>query len=161
MMDWLGLLIALIIIFIGFAGLLLPILPGAPLILLGMVVYGLLAGFYELELGFWIGQSILVVLLYAVDYIAATVGVKRYNGSHLAIGGSIVGIAIGLFTLGFIGIIIGPILGAIAGEFLAKGSLERALKGGVGAFVGIAGSIIAKLIIGIVMIIGFLLVVLF
>ncbi len=158
-MDWIGLIVALIIMCIGLAGLLLPVLPGAPLILSGMVVYGLLAGFYELGLGFWIGQSILVALIYGVDYIASTVGVKRYNGSRSALVGSIVGIVIGLFTLGFAGIIIGPILGAIAGEFIATGSLEQALKVGVGAFIGIAGGVIAKLIIGIVMITGFLLVV--
>jgi uncharacterized protein YqgC (DUF456 family) len=156
-MDWIGFIIASIIMLIGVAGLLLPVLPGAPLILTGMVIYGLLAGFYELGLGFWIGQSILVVLIYTVDHIASAIGVKRYNGSHAAIVGSIVGIVIGLITLGFIGIIIGPILGAVAGEFIAKGSLEQALKVGVGAFVGIAGGLIAKLIIGIVMIIGFLL----
>ncbi|WP_031515436.1 DUF456 domain-containing protein [Desulfofalx alkaliphila] len=159
-MDWLALTAALAIMLIGMAGAILPVIPGAPLILLGMVVYGLISGFTVFSWHFWLGQVILVILAFAVDYVAGIVGVKRYGGSKAAVWGSILGAFGGLFLLGPLGIILGPFLGAIIGELLHNKSPKQAINAGIGTLLGFAGGTVVKLIIQTAMIVSFLLVVL-
>jgi uncharacterized protein YqgC (DUF456 family) len=49
--------------------------------------------------------------------------------------GSAVGLVVGLF-LGLPGIVLGPAVGALAFEYAKDPDFERALKAGVGAFLG-------------------------
>lgn len=159
-MDWLALTIALVIMLIGLAGTVIPLLPGAPLIILAMVVYGFMTGFEIFPWTFWVGQGMLLVLIFAVDYIAGVIGVKRYGGSKAAVWGSIAGAFIGLFTLGPIGIIVGPFLGAVVGELISQRPPEQAVKAGIGTLLGLAGGAVFKIIIEIGMIAWFLILVL-
>lgn len=159
-LDWLGLVVALIIMFIGLAGTVLPLLPGAPLIVLGMVVYGLFNGFQLFNTLFWVGQAILLLLVFVVDHLAAAVGAKKYGGSKAAVWGSVVGVVLGLFTMGPFGILIGPFIGAVVGELINKRPFSQAVKVGAGTLLGFAGGTLVKLIFEIGMITWFLLVVL-
>ncbi|MCL0033491.1 DUF456 domain-containing protein [Thermodesulfovibrionales bacterium] len=155
-MDWLGLTVALIIMFVGLIGMLIPLLPGAPLIILGMVVYGL---FYEFGLFtwiFWVGQGLMLALVYVVDYIASVLGARYYGASSAAIWGCIIGGLAGLVILGPIGIVLGPLFGAIVGELISGRPPAYAVKAGIGALFGLAGGVAAKIIIGLGMIAWFL-----
>ena len=154
-MDWLGLTIAVIIMFIGLAGTLLPLLPGAPLIILGMVVYGLFNGFEVFTTAFWLGQIVLLILIFATDYLAGAVGVKRYGGSKAAVWGSITGGVIGFFTFGPLGVLIGPFLGAVIGELITNRPIDQAINAGIGTLLGFAGGTLVKLLLEIVMIVWF------
>lgn len=158
-MNWLGITLAMVIMFIGLAGTILPLLPGAPLIMLGMVVYGLFNGFEMFSMGFWIGQATLLVLVFIVDYAAGAVGVQQYGGSKAAVWGSIVGSLLGLFILGPLGIILGPFLGAVVGELMTQRPLDQAVKVGIGTLLGFAGGTVVKMIIEIGMIVWFLLII--
>lgn len=157
-LAWLGTALALTIMFVGLAGIVLPLLPGAPLIFLGMVVFGLFYGFCSFTWLFWTGQGLLLVLVYATDYIASMLGTKHYGGSKAAIWGCVIGGVVGLFTLGPLGIILGPLLGAITGELISKRPPAQAVKAGIGTVLGLAGGAVIKVIIGIGMSVWFLVV---
>lgn len=151
-----GLILAVIFFLVGLAGTILPVLPGAPLILIGMVVYGLFAGFEHLSPYFFIGQSIATALTLVVDYAAGIWGVSRYGGSKAAVWGGAIGLLIGPFIfLGPLGIILGPFLGAFLGEMLVSQKTVQALRVGFGSLLGLIGSTLIKLFIEIVMIIWF------
>ena len=158
-MGFLGLIIAFIFFVAGLAGTVLPVLPGAPLILLGMVIYGLFAGFVKFTWGFFIWQAIAVVLTFFIDYLASIWGIRRSRGSKAALWGSIIGLTGGIMVLGPAGIILGPFLGAFLGEFLVKQSFDRALQTGIGSLVGLLGGTVLKLIIELTMIIWFFMVI--
>jgi hypothetical protein len=158
-MSWISIALALLIMFVGLAGTILPMLPGGPLIVLGMLVYGAFEGFEVFSPTFWVGQVILLMLVFAVDYLAGAIGAQKYGGSKASVWGSIVGGLVGIFVLGPFGILLGPFLGAIIGELLSNKPLEQAVKVGVGTLLGFAGGALVKLIIEIGMIIWFLLVV--
>ena len=159
-MEWLGVALAFIIMFTGLAGTILPLLPGAPLIILGMVVYGLFYGFKDFTWIFWTVQGLLVILVYATDYIAGILGTKHYGGSKAAVWGCVIGGLVGIFTLGPLGIILGPLLGAVAGELISGRPPAQAVKAGIGTLLGLAGGAVVKIIICIAMIIWFSVVVL-
>ena len=61
------------------------------------------------------------------------------------------GALIGIF-FGIIGLFVGPVIGAIAGEFLAGKKMIDAGRAGWGSLMGNLGGTIAKLVIGLVMI---------
>ncbi len=69
-MEPLPLAIAGILFILGIAGTFLPVLPGAALIWGGMLVYGFLTGFAQLDSGFYYLQGLVVLLILAIDYMA-------------------------------------------------------------------------------------------
>lgn len=150
-----GLIIAGVFFIAGMIGTFLPILPGAPLIFIGMLIYGFFDQFNNLTWQFFLGQFILVLFVFGVDYLASIWGVKHYGGSKSAVYGSLVGAILGLFTLGALGIIIGPFLGAVVGELLAQRKTDQAVRAGIGTLVGFLGGALMKISIQILMILWF------
>ncbi|RKO67069.1 DUF456 domain-containing protein [Desulfofundulus salinus] len=154
-MSLLGLVLACLFFAAGLAGTVVPALPGAPLIWLGMLVYGLATGFSTLEWGFYLGQALAVALVLALDYLAGAWAVRRYGGSGYAIWGSVAGIILGLILFGAMGMVFGPLVGAVIGELLARKPLTQAILAGWGSLVGLAGGTAIKLVLEIGMIIWF------
>ena len=139
----------------GLVGIVFPALPGTILILCGFVAYALIAGFDVLHGWFFVGQVVLVGLSYLIDFLATAFGVKMFGGSKAAAWGAVLGSLL-IFVLGPIGILVGPLLGAIVGELLMGEKLKQALHSGVGSFLGFIGGVGAKLIIAGFMISWFL-----
>lgn len=116
---WLGVLYWIIIaamFVIAFAGLVFPIIPSVVFIVAGFLLYGFLFTFEHYSYMFWIVEGIFTAVLFAADYIANLLGVKRFGGSRAAIWGSTVGLLIGPFVIPVAGIILGPFIGALAGK---------------------------------------------
>jgi hypothetical protein len=154
-MVTLGLVLAVIFFLAGLVGTVLPVLPGAPLILAGMAVYGLITGFEHLPLYFFLGQGLLATLTFVVDYLANAWGVTRFGGSKAAIWGGVLGLLAGAFVFPPLGLVLGPFAGAFLAELAASRRSFHAFRVGVGSLVGFLGGTAVKLGIEIVMIIWF------
>lgn len=140
----------------GLSGLLLPIVPGAPILFLGLL-FGAWAEDFN-YIGVWtlLLLAIMAALTYVVEFAASILGVKKYGGSKRAMFGAALGGIAGLF-LGIPGIILGPFVGAVIGELSLQRSLDEASRAGFGTVVGMALGVAGKLAIGIAMIGLFLL----
>jgi uncharacterized protein YqgC (DUF456 family) len=57
-----------------------------------------------------------------LEYAAGAVGTRKFGGSGWAVVGALVGGVIGLF-FGPPGLLIGPVVGAVAGELLKSGEI--------------------------------------
>lgn len=154
-MSTIGLIVASTFFIAGMLGTVLPILPGAPLLILGMIIYGFFESFAHLTWQFFIGQILLMSFVFGVDYLTSIWGIKKYGGSKTAVLGSILGAFIGLFIMGPLGILLGPFMGAIVGEFIFCKDINRAIKAGIGTLVGFLGGALIKLVIQSLMIIWF------
>ncbi|HBV97603.1 MAG: hypothetical protein JL50_03850 [Peptococcaceae bacterium BICA1-7] len=154
-MTVLGFILAVLFFAAGLAGTILPALPGAPLIWLGMLAFGLTAGFEGLGLWFFIGQGLAVGLIFFIDYAAAAWGARRYGGSRAAVWGSLAGLVLGVLFLGPLGIVFGPFVGAVAGEVIVQKPLAQAVQSGMGTMLGMAGGLVLKLLVEAGMIIWF------
>ena len=141
----------------GLAGLLLPLLPGAPLLFLGLLCGAWAEDFRHVGLWTLLTLACMAALTYVVEHVAAALGVNRFGGSRRAMAGAVVGGVIGLF-FGIPGIILGPFAGAVIGELSLQRSLDRAGRAGFGTIVGLAIGVAGKLAIGIAMVGLFLLV---
>ena len=126
------------LILVGFAGSILPIIPGPPIgwtgfLLLKWTDY-INQGAEGYESALWI-LLFFVVLVTVLDYVVPIIGTKKYGGSKRGVWGATIGVVVGLF-FGPLGIIIGPFLGAYIGE-VSTGKKDRdALRAAWGSFVG-------------------------
>ncbi|WP_417913528.1 DUF456 domain-containing protein [Candidatus Electronema sp. JM] len=149
-----GFLAALPFIAAGFVGIVFPALPGTVLIAGGFLVYGLITGFDSLSGWFFVGQGLLICLGYAVDVLATAWGVRKFGGSKAAAWGAVLGTLL-VFVVGPIGILVGPLLGAVVGELIMGEQLKQALHSGVGSFLGFIGGVAAKMLIAGIMVAWF------
>jgi uncharacterized protein YqgC (DUF456 family) len=142
----------LLIMLVGLAGVILPVIPGIPLIWVSAFVYGLVTGFEEIN---WSILGILAILTgftIVLDYVANLYGAKRMGASRWGIIGALFGMLVGLFTAGLIGLLIGSFAGAVLGEILVGKTGSHALKAGIGTFLGFLGGTLIKFIVGSIMI---------
>ena len=135
----------------GLAGLLLPVLPGAPLLFLGLLFGAWAEGFTYIGIWTLLALAVMAALTYVVEFAASILGVKKFGGSRRAMVGAALGGIAGLF-LGLPGILLGPFIGAIIGELSLQRSLDQASRAGFGTVVGLALGVAGKLAIGIAMI---------
>ena len=138
--------LAAALVILGFAGTVMPALPGAPLVFAGLLVAASIDGFQKVG---WFTLGVLGVLTlvsFGVDFAAAALGAKRVKASRLAVIGAAIGTVAGLF-FGLPGLIAGPFLGAALGEYAAQRSLRRAGKVGVWTWLGMLAGVVLKLAI--------------
>jgi len=141
----------LIIMTVGLAGVILPVLPGIPLIFAGALLYGIVTHFKEISVNLVIIFGSLAVISLIADYAANYFCVKKMGGGKAGAIGAVIGMLIGI-SAGLTGIIIGSFLGAVAGELIAGKKEREALRAGTGAFLGFLLGGLAKFVLGCVMI---------
>lgn len=149
-MEYVLLIIGFSCMLLGIAGSLLPALPGLPVSWLGLL---LLYFVPQIEFDYWtLGITLFfTIALLILDYIIPAQGTKRFGGSQYGIWGTNIGLIVGFFAPIPFGIIIGPFLGALIGEFLYDNqNPDRALKAATGSFIGFLASTFIKLIVSLV-----------
>jgi len=127
-------------------GLLLPVLPGPPLVFAGLLIAAWAEDFAYVGTGTLTLLAVLALLTYAVDFAATALGAKRFGASKRAVLGAAVGALVGLF-FGLPGILLGPFIGAVIGELTAQRGLGDAGRAGIGATIGLALGVAGKLAI--------------
>jgi uncharacterized protein YqgC (DUF456 family) len=137
-------ILAIGLVVVGMAGLVLPGVPGAPLVFAGLVVAAWAEDFQYVGWGTLAVICVLALLTYVVDFAAAALGAKRFGASKRAIVGAVLGGIAGLF-FGLPGVLIGPFAGAVIGELSARPDLQAATRAGVGATIGLALGLATKL----------------
>jgi len=136
--------LAAILVVAGLVGLLLPVLPGPPLLFAGLLVAAWAEDFAYVGAWTLTGLAALALLTYGVDFAATALGAKRFGASKRAVIGAALGAVVGLF-FGLPGILLGPFIGAVIGELTAQRGLGEASRAGVGATLGLALGVAAKL----------------
>ena len=140
----------------GLAGLLLPVIPGAPLLFLGLLCGAWAEEFQYVGVWTLLLLAGMTVLTYVVEFGASALGVRKYGGSRRAMAGAAFGGIVGILG-GIPGILLGPFVGAVLGELSLQRTLDQASRAGFGTVVGLALGVAGKLAIGIAMIGLFLL----
>jgi len=143
--------IALAIMFVGLAGVILPVLPGVPLIFGAAVFYGILTGFKAIDLTVILVLAGLTAVALIVDYLANYFSVKKMGGTRAGAIGAVIGLMVGIF-FGLVWIIVLPFVFAVTLELIAGREADQALKSGIGSFVGLLFGGLTRFVIGCVMI---------
>ncbi|MGX9719959.1 DUF456 domain-containing protein [Stenotrophomonas acidaminiphila] len=137
-------LLAAVLVLVGIAGVILPALPGIPLVFAGLLAAAWADGFTRVGWLPLVVLGVLTAISLVVDVLSTTLGAQRLGASRLALVGSLVGTVAGLFFMP-IGLFAGPFLGALLGEYLHGRQLGRATKVGIGTWLGIVLGVALKL----------------
>lgn len=144
-------LVGALLVVVGIAGIILPALPGVPLVFAGLLLAAWGEGFNRVG---WVPLAVLGVLTVIsviVDVISTIAGAKKVGASKLALIGSAIGTVAGLFFMP-IGLFVGPFIGALGGEYLHGRQLGQATKVGFGTWLGIVLGVALKLGLAVAMI---------
>ena len=141
--TWMFVLAGLLV-FTGLAGSILPALPGVPLVFGGLLLAAWADDFQRVSWVVLVILGLMTVLSFAIDFAATAMGAKRVGASKLAIVGALIG-TLGGFVLGLPGLIFGPFVGAVTGEMLTHGEIQRATRAGFATWVGLIFGTLTKL----------------
>lgn len=143
--------LGVILIAVGFAGILLPALPGTVLIFAGLLLGAWADGFSRVGAFPLVAIGVIAAASYAVDFVAAALGAKRLGASPRAMAGAAIGTVLGLF-FGLPGLIIGPFVGAVLGELSTNRDWKRAGQAGAAAWIGFAIGMAVKVSLAFLMV---------
>ena len=151
-MDWtiLWWIFAALIVLIGLAGVVVPALPGIPIMFAGFILAAWSTDFEPVGWGTLGVLGALTVLSVMIDFLSAAFGAKRQGASPRAFWGATLGAIGGLF-FGLVGIVLGPFIGAVAAEMSAGSGAHQAGRSGYGVWIGLVLGTAAKLAIAFLM----------
>jgi uncharacterized protein YqgC (DUF456 family) len=128
-------LLGALLVIAGLVGLVLPAVPGLPLILVGITVLAWADDFARIGAPTLMAVLALGIVGTLMDYAAGLLGAKRAGASSWGLAGAVLGLLAGL-PFGLLGLILGPGLGAMALEYLRDQNLRRSAVAGAGVLVG-------------------------
>ncbi|MDS4013951.1 MAG: DUF456 family protein [Candidatus Accumulibacter sp.] len=134
----------------GFLGVFLPLIPGIPLLFGGMLLAAWLEDFTRIAPFTVLLLALLALAAWLFELLASVWGVKRVGASGLAIAGAGVGAVVGIFA-GLPGLVLGPVIGAICGEYLARRDEGRAVRAGAAAGIGFIVAAVGKVAFAVAM----------
>lgn len=143
-------IIAALLVLVGLAGTVLPLLPGITFVFGGLVVAAWADGFQRVGGFSIVVLGVLTALAIAADFAASAFGAKRMGASPRAVAGAAIGAVVGIF-FGLPGIVIGPFAGAVAGELSARRDLREAGRAGLGTWIGLLLGSVAKVTLAFLM----------
>lgn len=146
------LIFVVFLILAGLLGIFLPGLPGAPLMFLGMLLWGIYTHFEKIGFLTYLVLAILTLIISFADYYSGTLGAKKYGASRFGLLSAVFFGILGFMYFNIVGLILGMFLGVILGEFLGGKNLKKSLKIGGGIILGFLGGVIFKAIAALIMI---------
>lgn len=141
-MEYVWLTVGWVLVVAGIVGCVVPVLPGPVLSLCAILC--LLPTAHAPAAGTLALLGALTAVATVLDYVVPAFGAKKFKCSRLGVTGCFVGTVVGLFFFP-LGLLLGPFLGAVAGELLAGKSAGKSIYGGVGAFLGFLAGVFLKL----------------
>lgn len=143
-------ILAIVLMIVGAAGIILPALPGIPLMFAGMVVAAAIDDFQRIG---WLTLSVLgflTVFSVIIEFAASALGAKHVGASKQAIWGALLGTVVGIF-FGIPGLLFGPFAGAVIAELATHGQIDRAGRVGVATWIGLIFGTLVKIAIAFAM----------
>jgi uncharacterized protein len=148
-MEWV-LLLSVLLIIVGFLGTFLPVLPGVPLVFIGLLLIAWIDGFTKVSLFTMTIIGLLALLSILIDFVASFITTKKVGASKNAMWGMVIGGLLGLFA-GVLGLFFGASIGALIGEFTVHRDASRAAMVGLAAGLGFIVGLVAKLMLALIM----------
>ena len=137
--EWIG----WILIAVGTIGCFLPVLPGPPIAYAALFLTLARGDHSSPEVSTFVVAGLVMAAVLVLDWIVPALGAKKFNCSRVGMFGCFAGTIVGLFFLPF-GVVLGPFIGALAGEMLSGKPFGLSLKGAFGALLGYAFGVVLK-----------------
>lgn len=146
-MNSLALILFMLFLLAGGAGVVLPFLPGVPLAAIGVLFAAWLGGFQVLGLREILIAALLAALSLVLDYLTTVVGARLYGASSRGVWGAVIGAVVGVFFFPPFGFLLGAGVGAIGAELITGRPWREAGRAGLGTLIGSLGGMAVKLLL--------------
>ncbi len=148
--DWLWYGLAALLVIGGLAGTILPVLPGVPMVFLGLWLAAWADDFSHVGAGILWLLGAMALLSVVIDLLASLLGAQRAGATRGGLVGAGLGTVIGFF-FGLPGIVLGPLAGAVIGELLYRRGLGTAAEVGLATWIALLVAAALKLALVFVM----------
>jgi len=143
-------ILAVALMLVGLAGVVLPALPGIPLMFAGMLIAAWIDDFTRIGVVSLIVLGVLTLFTLVIDLAAGAIGARRVGASRRAVIGAALGTVVGLF-FGLPGLLLGPFVGAVIGELAGRRDVGQAMRVGVASWLGFIFGTLLKIAIAFAM----------
>lgn len=131
----------------GILGVIIPALPGIPLMFILAVVYGFIDKWQHLTVSNIIVLLVIALASLAIDYFSGILGAKYGGASGKSMLYGMLGLLVGLVIFPPFGGIIGLFLGIVISELVLHGNNKRAIKAATGGLLGTLAGMAVNLIL--------------
>ena len=146
-MTDINLIISVLLMLAGVAGIFISGLPGTILVFAGIAYYSWTTNFTIISINMLIFFGTLSIIGIALDFLSSIISVKKLGISQKGVWGMILGGILGFFVFNVVGMVVGQFLGVVAGEYVSGKKLFSSVKAGgisiLGYFAGIVINIIS------------------
>ena len=144
-MEIVLIIISFLLVILGIVGSFIPIIPSPISGWLGLLILHQ-ASFLEAQYYFLAITFAIAISVFILDYFIPSIGAKKFGGSNAGVIGSTIGLVIGIFLFGPIGILFGSFFGALIGELTVNiNNMRIALLAAIGTLIGYLGGVLLKL----------------
>lgn len=140
----------IILLLTGLAGCIFPFLPGPPLAY-GSLILLQISNYKPFTEDFLVIWALVTTAVVIADYYIPIWGTKKFGGTKGGVWGATIGLIVGIFFFPPLGLIIGPFIGAFAGEIINNQDSNKAFRSAIGSFIGFVAGTLMKLGITVVM----------
>ena len=154
-MEIVLIIISFLLVILGIVGSFIPIIPGPISGWLGLLILHQ-ASFLEAQYYFLAITFVIAISVFILDYFIPSIGAKKFGGSNAGVIGSTIGLVIGIFLFGPIGILFGSFFGALIGELTVNiNNIRIALLAAIGTLIGYLGGFLLKLSVSLFFLVKF------
>jgi uncharacterized protein YqgC (DUF456 family) len=139
---------------LGLVGTLVPFLPGHLILFFAAVGHWLMLR-AESGVEWWtfVVLGVVLVVSQVFEFLSGAMGARWFGGTRWGAAGAMIGGILGMFFIP-LGLILGPLIGAIFCEFaFAKKEARLATVSGVGSVLGTVAGMVVKVVVGVLMIV--------
>ncbi len=150
MNDVVLVIVATILMSIGFIGVILPVVPGVPYMFVIALLYGFIDTFEHLTPTELTTLGVVALSSIIIDYLSGMIGAKVGGASREGVRYGFIGLVIGTLIFPPLGSILGLFLGVLAGELSKRRSQQQAIKAATAGLIGSLTGIGINLILALV-----------
>ena len=135
--------------FLGLIGCFVPIIPSPVSSWFGfLIVY--FSSNITISFKFLIFTLIISIIVFLGDFFLPLITAKKFGSSKNGIFGTGIGLFLGFFILGPIGVILGACIGAFIGELINNKKNNKILGSVFGSIVGVLSGIVLKFVVSLI-----------
>ena len=121
-------IICALMVLSGLLGTVMPMLPGVPLVFLGIAILAFYTKFIVISKATLAVFLVLTIISLLVDYLSGIIGAKYSGASLWGVLGALIGAIIGVIYFGFWGLIFAPAIFVLIFELLQERSVSKSAK---------------------------------
>lgn len=144
-----------VIMAFGIVGILIPVVPGIPLMFVLALLYGIINKFATLTGRELLFLGVIALASFLIDYLSGVLGAKYGGASKKALTYGLIGTIIGFIVIPPFGSLIGLFIGVLVGELIAGRSHEKAIHAAKTSVLGSLAGIGINILLGLIFIILF------